>query len=56
MGRNYRRAYRPEYNEPKKKSSTDVQPIRKLPTPTVNNHGKYRNLTKLKQEKSQPNR
>jgi len=54
MGRNYRRAYRPEYNEPKK-TSTDVQPIRKLPTPTVNNQGKYRNLTNLKEEKSQPN-
>jgi len=37
------------------KTSTDVQPIRKLPTPTVNNQGKYRNLNKLKEEKSQPN-
>jgi len=32
-----------------------VQPIRKLPTLTVNNQGKYRNLNKLKEEKSQPN-
>ena len=32
-----------------------MQPIRKPPTPTVNNQGKYRNLNKLKEEKSQPN-
>jgi len=37
------------------KTSTDVQPIRKPPTPTVNNKGKYRNLKTLKEEKSQPN-
>jgi len=53
MGRNYSRAYRSKYNEPKKKTSTDVKPIRKLPTPTVNNQGKYRNLNKRKEEKSQ---
>jgi len=53
MGRNYRRVYRPEYNEPK--TTTDVQPIRKLPTPTVHNQGKYRNPNKLTEEKSQPN-
>jgi len=53
MGRNYKRSYMPEYNEPK--TSTDVEPIRKLPTPTVNNQAKYRNLTNPKEEKSQPN-
>ena len=42
-------------NTTNQKTSTDVQPIRKLPTPTVNNQGKYRNLTKLKEEKSRPN-
>ena len=34
MGRNYRRNPKPEYHEPK--TSTDVQPIRKKPQPTVN--------------------
>ena len=32
-----------------------MQPIRKLPTPTVNNQGKYRNLTNAKEAKPQPN-
>jgi len=34
---NYKRKYRPENNEPK--TSTDVEPIRKNPVPTVNNQG-----------------
>jgi len=52
MGRNYRRAS--GLNTMNQKTSADVPPIRKLPTPTVNNQGKYRNLTKLKEENSQP--
>jgi len=37
---NYKRNYRPEYNE--RKTTADVLPIRKNPNPTVNNQGKVR--------------
>ena len=37
---NYKRKYRPEYNDPK--TSADVQPIRRNPNPTVNNRENVR--------------
>jgi len=49
MGRNYRRAYRPEYNEPTKNLHRRAA-HKKTPTPTVNTQGKYRNLTNLKKK------
>jgi len=53
MGRNYRRAYRPEFNEPKNLHRRAAH--KKTPDPNSEQPRKVQNLTNPKEEKSQPN-